>query len=390
MSRLAGGRPSRTFTMPSLGVAVLLACAAAPAARATPARLFALGGGDHLTDTSDLFRWPGAARDDAGGWWVDSGRLFAPDAWGARDDSQDTGPAAAVAWNPGGDEGAWTAGLGAWAFAADADQSGLHRDGPGRSLAALLGRRAGNIDVAASWRVSFGDVPGAVGPAETYRHRRDVVGLGARLDVSPRAFLDLACDAQRERNLAIGGLDALDPRGDEVLAAKGWSARARAFIALDDHLTLAPVAEVVEETRDGARAADQWWLPVPTGHTDERLVRLGAGLCRLSGPDRLLALSFEHLSVRGNNLGHLRLAMEQRVNWWLSLRASTGVVRTAGQGNFGVDDYEPDLAGGAALHLGPWSLDVSAGTSRPPEPRRWLAVTGRTDSCLRATLQRTF
>lgn len=397
--------PSRPFLLPAvLAVAALLATAPAIA---TPARLFALGGGDHLSDTSEVFRWPGAARDDAGGWYLDSGRLFTLDAWAAPDALQDTGPAAAIAWNPGGPDSRWTAALAACAFAADADHTGLHRDGPGRSLAGLAGRRLGRVDAAATWRVAFGDVPGDIGPAEKYRHHRDEIGLGARVDLGPGAFIDVAGDMRRERNLAGGGAAALDPSGDEAMAARGWSARARAFVSVREHLVLAPVGEVVDEVVDGSLDPDAWWADAPAAHGDRRMLRLGVALCWLPDPDRLFAVSYERSDIdsravrndpaantipfiRDTNVDHLRLAIEQRVNWWLSLRASTGLVREAHPGGSGEDNYDVDVAGGAALHLGAWGLDVAAGSAPAPEPRRWLSVGADADYGFRASLHREF
>lgn len=408
MSRRAGGMRSRASSLPAtLAIAALLAGACCAPARATPARLFALGGGDHLGDASEVFRWPGAARDDAGSWSLDSGRLFAPDSWAAPDARQDTGPSATVAWNPGGPAGRWTAGLAAHAFAADGDHAGLHRDGPGHSLAVLAGRSLGRVDVAATWRASFGDVPGDVGPADAYRHRRDEFGWGARVSLSPGAVLDVAGDARRGRDQAVGGLDALDPRGDEVLASHGWSARARAFVSLREHLVLAPVAEVVDEVADGSLDLDAWWADAPRTHHDLGLLRLGVALCWLPDPDRMFTASYERLDVDSRSLridpaadaiprerdlavDHLRVACERRLNWWLSLRASAGLAREPQAGPDDPDAYRADVAGGAALHLGAWGLDLAAGTARLPEPRRWLSAGDGTDYCMRATVQRTF
>lgn len=405
MPRRVGGMRSRASAL--LVPTAVAALVAASPAHATPARLLALGGGDHISDASEVFRWPGAARDDADNWCLDSGRLFSPDAWAAPDALQDTGPAAAVGWNPGGPDGKWTAGLAAYAFAADADHAGLHREGPGRSLACLAGRRVGPVDIAATWRVAFGAVPGQVGPADEYEHHRNDVGVGARVDLSPGAFVDVAGDLRRERNLAVGGAAALDPSGDEAMTARGWSARARAFVSIREHVVLTPTAEYLDEVIDGTFAPEAWWLDAPAAHHDLRLIRLGVALTWLPDPDRLFAVSYERSDIEGRALridpaantipfpwdttvDHLRLAAEQRVNWWLSLRASAGLVRHVDGSGYPDDDYHVDVAGGAALHLGAWGLDLAAGSAPVPEPRRWLSTSADTEPGLRASLHREF
>lgn len=399
--------PSRPFLLPA-AMAVAALVATAPA-RATPARQLALGGGDYVEDTSAVFRWPGSARDDAGCWWLDSGRLFSPDAWSAMDSRQETGPATALTWMPGGTGGPWTAGVAAYLFSGDADHAGMHRDGPGSSLAVLVGRRLGGVDVAATWRTTSGallvvddeDLEGT-----EFRHRRDDVGLGARFDLSSRAYLDVAGDLRRERDRRLAQRSPNVMSAEDPQVVRAWSARARAFLAVREHVVLTPAVEIVSEDIDGAPRPDIWWVFDPETHHDDRLLRFGAALCWLPDPDRQVALSFERLDldrrasepvahpdrapvIDDRASGSLRLAAEQRLSWWLSLRASltwTRVTFTDGR----TAEPHVDVAGGAAVHLGSWGLDLAAGSAPLPEPRRWLAFDPGADLVLRASLHREF
>ncbi len=406
MPRRAGGLFTRPFLLlTTTAIATLLA--GAPTS-ATPARQFALGSGDYLEDASAVFRWPGSARDDAGRWWLDSGRLFSPDAWSAPDSRQDTGPATALTWTPGGPGSPWTAGVAAHLFSADADHAGLHRDGPGSSLSLLAGRRVGGVDVAATWRTTSGALllVGEDTEETEFRHRRDDVGLGARFDLSSRAYLDVAGDMRRERDRRLARRAPNVMSGEEPLVAHAWSARARAFISVQEHIVLTPALEIVDESIDGGLMPDTWWVSDPEAHHDNRLLRFGAALCWLPDPDRLLAVSYERLDLDRRFVlvaappgsaateddratDSLRLAAEQRVNWWLSLRASLAWTRVTFDDDRAADPHL-DVAGGAALHLGAWGLDVSAGSAPLPEPRRWLAFDPGADLVLRASLHHDF
>ncbi len=407
MPRCTAGAPPRPFPMSTtIAAAALLlgACAALPA-RATPARVFALGGGDYLEDTSALFRWPGSARDDAGWWSVDAGRIDPEDGWTAPGAWPRTGPAAAFAWTPGGQDSPWVAAFAVHARAADSDHVGLHRDGPGASFTWLAGRRLGPLDVAATWRSAYGGLSSDADARDEFEHHRDDFGLGARFDLSPGAYVDVAGDMRRERNRALAQGDPGAWDTGNLASNRSWSVRARAFIAVRERLVLAPVAEILREDYAGPVENETWRQDTASTHNG-RLHRLGLGLCWLPDPDRLVALTIERLDIDnrhalivGNELGlprhddvttgSLRLAAEQRLNWWLSLRASLAWTR-ATYADIRGGAGQVDAAGGAALHLGVWGLDVAAGSEPLPEPWRWLSLDPKPGLVLRATLHRDF
>lgn len=418
----ASARPSRRPPLPAAPAVTLLlalACAApTPPAAASPARAAALLAGDFLEDDAALLRWPGSARDHAGILWLDSGRVDPRDGWRTGADLERSGPAAGMAWRPGA--GAWTAAIVAHARAADGDHVGLHRDGPGASFAGLVGRTVGPADVALTWRRVRGDAAAAGDGRDTFTHHRDDLGLGLRCDLSPTAYLDLAGDVRGQRNRLRAPPGAAPdapltwPTG-ELSSWRSWSARARAFVGLGARTVLTPVAEIVREDFPGP-VVDSAWYPDATWTHANRLIRLGAAVTWLPDPDRLALLAVERLAIRGRHAapdpdaGRIaeprdvttftaRLAVEQRLCWWLSLRAAA--VWTHRRDDLTADMFLPeydgprtesrlDAAGGLALHLGVWGADLSAGGAPLPEP--WLSLAGYRDAdpWLHATLHREF
>lgn len=392
-----------------LAVVAAAALSAVTPAHATPARALALSAGDYLEDDGAVLRWPGSARDHAGSWWLDSGRIDLREGWTAEGQPPRTGPAAGLLWKPGPEHSPWTEGLAVHARAADGDHVGLHRDGPGAAVTWLAGRAVGAFDLTATWRRVSGSWSAANGVPDAFEHHRDDLALGARFDLSRRAYGDVAVDRRYQRNRvrAPGAAPAWET-GD-LASWRSWSARARAFIALDDCTVLTPVTEYLCEDFDGP-IQDETWRPETVTENANRLWRLGAALCRLPDPDRLLAVTAEYLEIRNRHAYlagddsrlppadrlsalSLRVAAEQRLNWWLSLRASLGVtrVRDLAMGDDAASDvWYRDLAGGAALHLGPWGADLTVAGAPLPEPWRWLAVDPGAELRLRASIHREF
>ena len=390
----------------TVGVAVL---SVATPAGATPARALALAAGDYLEDDGSVFRWPGSARDHAGRWWLDSGRIDPRDGWNADGRQPRTGPATGLVWNPGDGSGRWTAGFAAHARAADSDHVGLHRDGPGAAFTWLAGSTVGPLDVAATWRSVTGGWSSDDDARDEFEHQRDDLALGARFDLTPGAYVDLAVDRRHQRNRIQAPGDPAAWDTGNLASWRSWSARARAFIALNDATVLTPVAEILREDFDGP-VVDEIWLPATVMDHANRMWRLGTALAWLPDPDRLLALTGEYLEIRtrqawlaGDDSGlprsdhlsalSLRVAGEQRLYWWLSLRASLSLTRVGHRGTGDVaapDDWVADPAGGAALHLGAWGADVTVGGAPLPEPWRWLAAERGADLRLHATIHRDF
>lgn len=392
-----------------LAVGAALVLPPATPAGATPARALALAAGDYLEDDSAVFRWPGSARDHAGRGWLDSGRLDPREGWTTPGQPPRTGPAAGLVWNPGAGRGPWTTGFAVHARAADGDHVGLHRDGPGAAFTVLAGRGVGPVDLAATWRSVSGRWSSADDAPQVFEHHRDDLALGARFDLTPGSYADMAVDWRRQRNRVQGTVDPVAWESGDLASGRSWSARARAFIALDAHTVLTPAAELLHEDFSSPLQGETW-RPATVMDHDNRLVRLGLALCRLPDPDRLLAVTGEYLDIRSrrtwlagddnrlpqrDHIGalSLRVAAEQRLNWWLSLRASLALTRVRNLGPGGAtaaDDSSVDPVGGAALHLGRWGADLTVAGAPLPEPWRWLTSEPRADLWLRASIHRDF
>lgn len=405
---LPAANPPAASRSPSVALALVLAALLLPSpAPATPARQAALGGVDGIEDDASVFRWPGAARDHAGRVWVDSGAVDPREGWTADGALPRTGPSLALAWDGGR---GWTTGFAAHVRAADADHVGLHRDGPGASFTWLLARAVGGVDLGATWRSAWGGWSSDADARDEFEHRRDDLGLGARLDLSPRAYLDLAGDVRRQVNRLQGPGDPPAWDAGESASARSWSARARLFVELRPTAVLALVAERLREDFTGPVAGEAWERDAALAQ-DNRLTRLEATLCRLPDPDRLLAATLSwtravtasHLLAGATGpvgdgdvraLG-LRLSAEQRLNWWLSLRATVGATDLthgrAPDGGAGRPSERPlDAAAGLGLHLGDWGADLAVGNTRLPTPWRWLAGAPDREPWLRATLHHDF
>lgn len=372
-------------------------------AHATPARSLALSAGDFLEDDAAVFRWPGSARDLAGRLWLDSGLVDPAEGWAPPGVQPRTGPAVALAWTPGGD-GPWTAGFALHARAADGDHAGLHRDGPGAGFTWLVGRALGPVDLAATWRSAYGGWSADADAADEFEHHRDDIGLGARFDVSPRAYVDVAVDRRHERNRMQAPGDPAAWDTGNLSSGRSWSARVRGFVALGPHAVLTPVGEHLREDYSGPIVGESWWPDSAMAH-DGRLDRLGLAISWLPDPDRQFMLAAEHLDIRvshtlvagdGERLPRLddvsttslRACAERRLNWWLSLRASLAWTRVTAES--GSSEHYLDPAGGLALHLGVWGVDLAAGAAPLPEPWRWLSPDPGANLRLRATVHRDF
>lgn len=405
---LPAANPPAASRSPSVAVALVLAALLLPSpAPATPARQAALGAVDGIEDDASFFRWPGAARDHAGRVWVDSGAVDPREGWTDDDALPRAGPALALAWDGGR---GWTTGFAAHVRAADSDHVGLHRDGPGASFTWLLARAVGSVDVGATWRSAWGGWSSDADARDEFEHRRDDLGLGARLDLSRRAYLDLAGDVRRQVNRLQGPGDPPAWDAGESVSARSWSARARLFVELRPSAVLTLVAERLREDFTGPVAGETWERDAALAQ-DNRLTRLEATLCRLPDPDRLLAatLSWTRAATARRPLAGtpatvgdddvralgLRLSVEQRLNWWLSLRATVGATDLAHgrapDGGTGRPSERPlDAAAGLGLHLGAWGADLAVGNTRLPTPWRWLSGAPDREPWLRATLHHDF
>lgn len=385
----------------TLAAACLLA---APIAAASPARQAALGSLDGIEDEASLFRWPGSAPDHAGRLSLDFGVIDPREGWSAGGGQPRTGPGLSIAWRAARD---WTCGFAVHARAADADHASLHRDGPGASYSWLLARAAGPVHLGATWRSAWGGWSSDPDPRDEFEHRRDDFGLGARLDLSPGAYLDLAADARRQANRMQGPGDPAAWDAGERVSTRSWSARARAFVQLREGSVLTLAAERLREDFDGSVAGDDWDAGAALAQ-DNRLWRAAATLGRLPDPDTMYAatIAFAQAGARRaaiagtsalapseeGRVATITVAAERRARWWLSLRGSLSAAWLERErGDAPAARERPlDAAAGVGLHLGSWGADLAVGNSPSPSTRRLLEDAGQRRAWLRATIHHDF
>ncbi len=358
-----------------LFVAIVCCCCAATA-HASGARLFALGGdGAFVEDAVNGRVWFGSLVDH-GGWLAVQSGPFTGEQGYARDPGtlrRASGPAVGLHLPVGRDGRHGTFAL--W-HDGRADGGGAGELADDRLEGAWQVMFARDLG-AGTWGLSLRHA-GVDDKRTAGLHRkatRDEFGLGVRIDVTPRAYLDLAGDAVR-----LADETALDPAlPDERSAADCYGLRARAFVQAGGRLVLVPVLEHRQERRD--------WNPLGgADRRSHRLWRAGGGLTWLPDPDRLvlLAADWRETRVRDDGAGlraitqvlALRLAAEARVDALFSLRASVAW-RT---GDTGAD---PAVRAGVGLsaHLGAADLDLALATAAPVNPGSRLEPwSGREDS----------
>ncbi len=360
-------------------------------ATATMSRLQAVGGSqDLLEDEAGLTRWYGALADYPDHLVLESGPFNLADGYWMFPDQRITGPSVGLTRHLD-KAGRWgTVGL----FYHDLDTDHdlfLENNRLRENRHLLYGHRVGPVDATlsyahGSWKVDDGT---------TIRdYSADTYGLGARLDLSATAYLDLALDS---RTTTHGGVPADEAGGDENESI--LNLRSRAFVGLGRSTVLVPVAEWIHEDRiHPFSAADD------PRRSDHRLLRLGLGLNHLPDTDHLLLAGVEFENGRRDYAAFreswrawlLRTGFENRLSAWLTVRGGLTCV---------LHDVDSDLPApvdpwqwlnlddpilrvnlGASLHLGPADLDLAFGERYPRraflgevfEPQKhWLSASVR-------------
>jgi len=344
----------------ALTCAVLL-CAASTAS-ATPTRVESLGGGDALEDVADVLRWYGSLPSYGGT------ALFELGGSGERDDARDRRAAAAIIDLDG--SGAWGTG-GVFVFG----------DDPRGTLRLAWGRHFGSLSLGCHWHLDRRDWNDNQWTfLDTVRIETDdqTIGLGGRLELGPRAYLDAALDhTQAHRTIRSGEQGVFD--GGRENGSYSW--RLRLFRGLGDRTVLVPsVAFRRDLHAEYIRAFRDLW------DRDLRLITVGLGLNHLPDADTMLvgSFTFRHaeddlsnprhnrgldVQIGSGDLYALRLGLEHRSVHWLTLRAgvrqsfwsgkvrnwSTSVGAWSAETN---DDTALGLSLGLAVHVGPVDLDL--------------------------------
>ena len=373
---------------------------------ASSARIGSLGGsGGFFEDHRNVLRWCGSLGDYPDLAIIETGHF---DLTNGYDD--DWGKAVS---GPGGgvharfdQAGRWgTGGLYFHGRADDSDPGSLHRGYLGGSVTALYAREIAGVSAGLMFRhtadTGYQSTTDPGAPAEyTYERSRDDIGLGARLDISPRAYLDLAGDIRHIGDRAYGyDPTNLDWDTGDLDSWNNYGLRARAFIGLNDRLALTPLAEYIHEDFTGTSFVEMA-LVNETSDNKGHMIRVGAGLNFFVDADNFLLFTTEYLAGKNDHTIRdldgatnlfwqedysvllMRLAFETRLAHWITVRASTGYEHVDNQGdlpNPPTEEHIP-LGLGVGLHVGSLVLDLALTDREPQGVSRYSATLAAVDS----------
>ncbi len=381
---------------------------------ASSTRIGSLGGsGGFFEDDNNVLRWYGSLGDYPDLAIIETGHFDLTngydDDWG----KSVSGPGGGV--HARFDEaGRW--GTGALYFhgrADDSDPGSLHRSYLGGSVTALYSREVAGVSGALMFRHTAdtdfrADFHNTTHIENGYERSRDDLGLGARMDLSDNAYLDIAADVRHISDRAYG-YDPTNLDWDTGImdSWNNYGLRARAFIGLNDRLALAPLGEYISEDFTGTSLAGAGLLR-ETSDNKGRMIRLGAGLNFFVDADNFLLFSAEYVDGKVDHTVRdlegavdyfwredytillMRLAFETRLAHWITVRASSGYEHVDNQGDLSNNpppgEHIP-LGLGVGLHLGSLALDLAL-TDREPrglsrysatlpvvESSTWLSIT---------------
>ncbi len=402
----------RIATRLLLPAALLLVWPAGGLASST--RINSLGGsGGFFEDDNNVLRWCGSLGDypdlaiiETGHFDLSNGYV---DDWG----KNVSGPGGGV--HARFDQaGRWgTGGLYFHGQADDSDPGSLHRSYLEGSVTALYSREIAGISGGLMFRhtadTEFQSLDsGEIRIENGYERSRDDIGLGARMDLSDNAYLDVAADIRHISDRAYGyNPTNLDWDTGEMDSWNNYGLRARAFIGLNDRLALVPLGEYISEDFTGTSFAGAG-LWRETTDNKGRMIRFGAALNFFVNADNFLLFSTEYLdgqvdhTIRDldGNIDYfwqedytvllMRLAFETRLAHWITVRASSGYEHVDNRGDLSENPSPGEhipLGLGVGLHLGTLALDLAL-TDREPrglsryspivpvvESSTWLSIT---------------
>ncbi len=381
--------------------------------QASSTRINGLGGsGGFFEDFHNVLRWYGSLGDYPDLAIIESGHFDLTDGYDDDWGKTVSGPGGGV--HARFDQaGRWgTGGLYFHGRADDSDPGSLHRGYMGGSVTALYSRDIAGVSAGIMFRHTADTEYQSLSSStlridHNFERSRDDIGLGARLDLSSRAYLDLAGDIRHIQDRAYGyNPTDLDWDTGNLDSWNNYGLRARAFIGLNDRLALIPLAEYIQEDFTGTSLIGAG-LSQETSDNNGHLFRFGAGLNFFVDADNLLLFSTEYLEGKNDHTIRdldgvtnlflqedysvllMRLAFETRLAHWITVRASTGYEHMDNQGdlpNPPTGEHIP-LGLGAGLHVGSLVLDLAL-TDREPqgvsrysatlpavESSTWLSVT---------------
>jgi hypothetical protein len=375
-------------------------------AQATTPRVHALGGaGDYFEDDSGTLRWYGSLGDYDNAVTLDFGHFNIYQGYHNDQDNTFSGPSLSVRQSLGPRWGMFAA---TWnAIDDDVPSPSLYRDFREESFSLMYGRRVGTVQLGLVYQKSPEQERREVGLVT--QSERQLWGLGARFDVSPRAYVDLAAELRTNREFFQAQYYPYAPPPLDMESDTGINLRVRMFMKLGERTALVPQVEYLREDRP----ALQRGILEPQ-KVDGHAFRLGCGLNVFSDTDRFFFVAADWIHGKTDfqywdflsdsdwtndwDALALQVGWERRYWPWMTLRSSAGYRLTRGEGSSprnageGVRGFDYDALHftlGAGFHLGNWDLDAALSETEPHSvygdwswPRKlyektWLSVSLR-------------
>lgn len=344
--------------------------------------MHALGGaGDYFEDDSGTLRWFGSLADYGNAVTLDFGHFNIYQGYHDNRDNTYSGPSLSMRQSLGSRWGVLAVTLNS--VDDDVPVPTLYRDFREESFSLMYGRRVGAVQLGLVFQKSPQQESRDVNlRVQTERH---LWGLGARFDVSPRAYLDLAAELRANREVFLAQDDPTHPLSSDLESDTGVNLRARMFLQLGERMALVPLMEYLTEDRPARRHEVQQVLGV-----DGHALHLGCSLNVFPDTDRFFFVAADWIHGKTEyvftdfhadwdwtndwNALALQVGWENRYWPWMTLRSSIGyrltrgnegpTVETADHGaGFDYDALRFTL--GAGFHLGPWDLDAALSETEP-------------------------
>lgn len=349
---------------------LFLASFGAGPALATVSRLNALGGsGYFLEDESGITRWYGSLADYPDHLVIESGAFNLSDGYWMYSNRKADGPTLGLTRHLDAD-GRWGTAALFWRDMNSAYNLFLEDDHQRENFHLLYGHRLGPADVTLSWQHGAWKTDDGV---EVDDHSAHTFGFGARLDLSDRAYLDLAGDWRTTSRSDESPGDDFTPPGEGI-----HNLRARAFLGVAERTMLVPALEWVKEESLHPLSAEEF----PSA-LDHRLTRSGLGVIHLPDTDHLLMAGLEFEDGERVYPGLkttwqawlLRAGFENRLSAWLTVRGGLAYVHHDQESTsppyvdpwewLNLDDPMLRVNLGLAVHLGPVDIDLAFGERYP-------------------------
>lgn len=390
------------FVLACFGLALL-----AGSSLATQPRITALGGaGDYFEDDTNALRWYGSLGDYDNAVTLDFGHFNIYKGYHDNRENTLSGPSFGARHNLGGNKGTFAA---TW-FAREDDTPTptLYRNYREEAFSLMYSRLVGEVQLGLIFQNSpEKEKDPASSDWAFFKTRGQLWGLGARWDISPSVYIDLAADLRTSTETYFWPENPPHSTYGEMESERCLNFKGRLFKQLGQRTALVPVVEYLAEERP---------VPQPTHgyeqYFDGDYLRLGCGLNFFPDTDRFIFIAGQwengNIHYRADdiimeeswttdwNTYSLKVGWETRTLPWMTMRSSVGYTLNRAEGErptrraLIMEDYdELTYTLGAGFQLPGWDLDAAL-TSDEPRPvfgewgperikysRTWLSVSLR-------------